>query len=141
MNVKETAKPKVVCMFLGRSVLGALFIVAYTCVSTTHAYSCSLVDVQASIANSVVESGHYLIASAGILGLMAFWDIYKRYLSYSFVIASALLTLHPYWTVSPGYMPDCTFLNILASQIVFGVMLLLLLYKMLVYYFLSSRQK
>jgi hypothetical protein len=93
------------------------------------AFACSLVSEAASAANSVKLSGYYWLMSGAIGAMMICIAILQRRLSFLMVLALVLVLFHPGWTVPPIHGPDCEFLNVQASQLVFIMVCLLFVFQ------------
>jgi hypothetical protein len=124
-----------------RCTAGALLLLQSAFVSAMPALACSLINVEVSVATSIKTSATYLIASVLVGALLIALELYRRRSSIVLVLATAMLVFHPYWTVAPSYMPDCTFLNVEASQAVLAALVVMLCYRLaesLVAYFRTS---
>jgi hypothetical protein len=106
------------------SISAALLLLANLCADPT--FACSLVSEAASAANSVKLSGYYWLMSGAIAAMMISIAIFQRRLSLVVVLALVLVLFHPGWTAPPIHGPDCEFLNVQASQLVFITVCLLL---------------
>lgn len=93
------------------------------------ALACSLVSVEASIAQSITTTWNYWIAALLIGAMIIRLEIRRRRWSLVPVLTAVLLVFHPAWTVPAEYMTDCTFINVYYSQVVLAVFLALLGYR------------
>jgi hypothetical protein len=62
-------------------------------------------------------------------GIIIALESYRRRWSLILILTAALLIFHPRWTFPAVYMPDCTFINVQASQAVLGVLVAMLGYR------------
>jgi len=98
---------------------------------TASAFACSLVNEAASMSNAVAISGTYWIVSILVGGVIIGLEVYHKRWSLILALAVALLIFHPRWTVAALYMPDCTFINVQASQAVLAVLVVMLGYRLI----------
>lgn len=104
-----------------------LLVASVLCASP--ALACSLVSVEASTAQSITMAWSYAIAAMLIGAMVIGLEIHRRRWSLVPVLTAAFLVFHPAWTVPAKYMPDCTFINVYASQVVLAVILALFGYR------------
>lgn len=90
------------------------------------AFACSLVNEAVSISNAVALSGTYWIVSILLGGVIIGLEVYHKRWSLILAVTVGLLIFHPRWTVSALYMPDCTFINVQASQAILAVLIAML---------------
>jgi hypothetical protein len=99
------------------------------------ALACSWVNDAAARADSVTTSNYYGVTSI-LIGLAIIWlELRRRWLSPIMLLAAALVVFHPARTVGPNYYPDCSFVNVQASQAVLIILCLLLGYRLLRIYY------
>ncbi len=98
---------------------------------TAPAFACSLVNEAASMSNAVAVSGTYWIVSILLGGVIISLEVYYKRWSVILALTVALLIFHPRWTVPALYMPDCTFINVQASQAVLAVLVAMLGYRII----------
>lgn len=112
---------------LRRPLVVALLTVALLVHSSTELFACSLIDLKRAEAHALSTSGMYWIISGILGGAVVCLDVFQKRLSIEAVLAAALIIFHPRWTVRPSlFWTDCTFENVLDSQIVLAVICLLL---------------
>lgn len=118
-------------MFANKQALfGALLLLLIVMIGTPHAYGCTFIDTGAAMAAAVEKSKEYFYVTTAIATATIGICLYrKRWLVV--IAAIALLTFHPWWTVSPSYGPDCEFLNVQVSKLVLAAMCILLGYTVL----------
>ena len=83
------------------------------------------------MSNATAVSGTYWIVSILLGAVIIGLEIYHKRWSLILALTIALLVFHPRWTVPPLYMPDCTFINVQASQVVLAVLVLMLGYRVI----------
>jgi hypothetical protein len=97
----------------------------------TDAFACSLVNAQVSVANSVALTAKYWIASILVGAVVIGLEFYKGRWPVVLAMIVALLVFHPRWFLPAGYLVDCTFVNVEASQVVLIVICILLAYRII----------
>jgi hypothetical protein len=85
--------------------------------------------VQASINEALTTSAVYWMISILVGGVVIGLTVYQRRWSLILIVTVALLAFHPRWTFPTSYEPDCTFVNIEASQLVLAILILILGYQ------------
>jgi hypothetical protein len=83
--------------------------------------ACSLVDVEASSTAAIQESWGYFFVSAIVLTSGFLAGIYNRKVPATALVLVLPMLVHPAWTIPPTYGPDCTFTNVLASQVLLSI--------------------
>jgi hypothetical protein len=114
-----------------RLIAASLLFPIISLVCATGAFACSLVNAQASMANSVALTAKYWIASILIGAVLIGLEFYKARWPVLLAITVALLVFHPRWFVPAGYWPDCTFVNVEASKAALVVICLMLAYRVI----------
>ena len=79
--------------------------------------------------NATAVSRTYWIVSILLGAVIIGLELYHKRWSLILALTIALLIFHPRWTVPPLYMPDCTFINVQASQGVLVVLVAMLVYR------------
>jgi|SRR5215471_3126882 len=108
-----------------------LLVLTISLVCATGAFACSLGNEEVAMANSVALTAKYWIASIVIGGVLIGLEFYKGRWPVVLAVTVALLVFHPRWFLPARFGPDCTFVNVEASQAVLVVICLMLAYRVI----------
>jgi hypothetical protein len=106
----------------------ALLAQIFSLLGTSHAFACSVVNVDAFLARGVSEAGFYWVASMVLGCVIIIFESYNRRGPIIVFLTVLLLIFHPRWFMYPNYLPDCSFVMVQASQVVLAILVALLLY-------------
>jgi hypothetical protein len=107
---------------------------------TVPAFACSLINVEASIANATALSARYWIASILLGGVLIGLEFRQRQFWLFPGMTLALLVFHPHWTLPSFFGPDCVFPNVRTSEVVLATIALMFGYR-IVGHMLTQRQR
>jgi len=97
-----------------------VFLTGVLAVCPRGALACEFVNGGNAVADAYLKTTYYLMGSALISIVLLVLEVRSRRNPLVITFAIASIALHPRWTVPAVYGLDCSFLNVEASQALFG---------------------
>lgn len=95
------------------------------------ALACQFVDMSAAIAQAARDTENYLLVTAALAIPVLAFDVSQRKFSVPLLLMVPVLAFHPFWTFRPFYWANCQFNDVLVSQFLLTLAVLLLSFRAL----------